>query len=860
MSGFGRRFRSPDQMGQNVNPLGAQRWQRASPHLDRVLDLPPTECDAYLMSLWAANPEVAGDVEALLAEHRLLSAEGFLDSPAAIHRPEPALMGVTIGTYTLLSPIGHGGMGSVWLAARSDGRFDGYAALKLLNAALVGRKVEERFKREGTILARLTHPHIGRLIDAGVSSTGQPYLVLEHIIGRHIDRYCDEERLGIEDRIRLFLDVQSAVAHAHANLIVHRDLKPSNVLVTAGGEIKLLDFGIAKLLEDEDAAPVTILTREGDVAMTPKYAAPEQVNGEPITTAADVYALGVILFELLSGQHPTGMDARTPAEFVRAITARPPLRLSTAAVSGRAEELVTRADARATTPDRLRRMLRGDLDTILAKALKTNPSERYRSVAEFADDLHRFLEHQPIAARGEAFGYRAAKFARRHRRVLGAAAVTGFAIVSLVVFYTVRLSTERDRARLEAARSSKVSELLISLLTSADPFRTPESPTARSPLDIAAQRIEKELGDEPELQARMFTMLGRTYERMEMHAKALPLEQRALEISRRRLGSDSIVLAQSLNNLGVLYRERGNLAEAEPLIRESLALRRRLLGNEDKDVAITLIELARVLNDSGRPNEAEPFIRESLAIRTKVFGEVHRETAVSKSELGRLLMRRGDLAGAEPLLRDALAIDMNVLGRDHPNTASSQSILAGLLMSKGDLAAAEPLLGEALATKRRVFGPQGLEYAVTLSSLAIAAEWQGRLAKAQATFEECLRIARPQLGDAHPRVLDYMLHLARVRIARGDGAAADSSLRHVLTAREKLYPAGDWRIAQAQSLLGAALLAQKRYAEAEPLMIAADGALKPIPGMQERERHDNRARLVTLYQQSGRPERAAADR
>ena len=846
-----------------MSSLGIDRWQRASPYLDRVLDLAPAECDAYLKSLWAASPEVAGDVEALLAEHRVLSAEGFLKSPALLHRPEPTLLGVTIGAYTLLSPIGKGGMGSVWLAARSDGRFDGYAALKLLNAALVGRAVEERFKREGTILARLKHQHIGRMIDAGVSSTGQPYLVLEHITGRHIDRYCDDERLGTGERIRLFLDVQSAVAHAHANLIVHRDLKPSNVLVTPAGEVKLLDFGIAKLLEgDEDAPPITMLTREGDVGLTPKYAAPEQVNGEAITIATDVYALGVILFELLSGQHPTGSTARTPAEFVRAISEREPLRLSAAAVSGGdAEGRAARAERRATTPDRLRRLLRGDLDTILAKALKTNPAERYGSVAEFAGDLRRFLEHQPIVARGDAPGYRIAKFVRRHHRALAAAAILVVTIVALVGFYTARLAAERDRARVEAARSSKVSELLVSLLTSADPFRTPDSgdPAARSPLDIAARRIENELSDEPELQARMFTMLGRTYERMEMHAKALPLERRAVEISRRALGPDSTVLAQSLNNLGVLYRELGSLAEAEPLLRESLALRRRLPGH-DNEVAVTLVELARVLNAAGRPDEAEPHIRESLAIRRNVLGEQHRETAVSKSELGRLLMRRGHLVAAEPLLRDALAIDTTLLGRDHPNTASSQGNLALLLMYGGDLAAAEPLLREALTTKRRIFGPQGLEYAVTLNSMALLAEWQGRLADAQAMFEECLRIARPQMGDVHPRVLEYTLHLARVRIARGEGAATEPSLRHVLAAREERYPPGDWRNAQARSLLGAALMAQKRYAEAEPLMVAANGALEPVPGIQARERHDNRARLAALYQKTGRPERAVAYR
>jgi serine/threonine protein kinase/Flp pilus assembly protein TadD len=837
-----------------MSAISVERWQRASPHLDQLLDLPPTECDAYLMSLRLADHQVADDVEALLAEHRLLTAEGFLASSAAIHRPEPALVGVTMGAYRLISPIGHGGMGSVWLAERSDGRFTGHAALKLLNAALVGRSAEERFKREGTILARLTHPHIGRLIDAGLSATGQPFLVLEHIDGRPIDRYCDEERLGIDQRIGLFLDVQAAVSHAHANLVVHRDLKPSNVLVTTAGKVKLLDFGIAKLLEAGSGGPsITMLTREGDVALTPKYAAPEQVTGGQITTATDVYALGVILFELLSGQHPTGLDAQTPAEFVRAITDRAPLRLSTAVgVARGSEEIGARAAKRGTTPDRLRRMLQGDLDTILGKALKTDAAERYVSVAEFGDDLRRYLDHRPIAARGDAFGYRTAKFVRRHHRVLAAAAVVLAIIASLLVFYTSRLSTERDRARLEAARSAKVSELLIGLLTSTDPYRTPDStdPGAQSPLDIAAQRVDKELAGEPELQARILTMIGRTYERMELQAKALPLLERALVISRGTFGSEHPTVAQSLNNLGVLYRERGNLAKAEPLLRESLALRRRLLGAEDKDVAVTLVELARVLNDGGRFDEAEPLIRESLAVRRKVFGEEHRETAVSKSELGRQLMRRGDLAGAEPLLRENADTTMRTLGAGHPNTAAARSTLAQLLMINGDAATAEAMIREAVEVNRRVFGAEGIEYAQSLNNLATAVEWQGRLAEAQDLFEHSVRIAQPQLGEAHPRVQAYLVNLARVRIARGDGAATAASLGAVLSARQQLLPPGDWRIAQTQSLLGAALLAQKRYADAEPLMIAAAAGLKALPGLQDRERVANLARLETLRQRT----------
>jgi len=844
-----------------MNIIDSGRWLRASPHLDRVLGLSAEERDACLRALRVEDPQAAEDVEALLAEHAELSAEGFLD-PSAPIQPllEPSLAGVTVGAYTLVSLIGHGGMGSVWLASRSDGRFEGQAALKLLNAALVGRAGEERFKREGTILARLTHPHIARLIDAGVSNAGQPYLVLEHIDGRHIDRYCDEEQLGVEDRIRLFLDVQAAVAHAHASLIVHRDLKPSNVLVTTAGQVKLLDFGIAKLLEDDGGQlEATILTREGEFALTPKYAAPEQVSGGPITTATDVYALGVLLFELLTGKHPTGANSRSAAEFAKAITETEPLHLWAAIEDGAGSDSTTRATQRATTPERLRQILRGDLDTIVSKALKHNPAERYESVAEFADDLRRYLAHQPIAARADTPAYRAAKFVRRHRRALAAAAAILAFVISLIAFYTVRLSTERDRARLEAAKASKVSELLTRLLTGADPYRTPDAkePTVQNLLDLGAERVSRELGDEPEVQAEMLTVIGRTYQRMGLYAKALPLLERAVAIGRQALAPSHIILASGLNELGVVHRELGHLAEAEPLLRESLAMRRSLLGNEHKDVAVTLVELGRVLDDVARSDEAEKDFAESLAIRRKVFGEEHRETATSKSELGRLLLRHGDLPGAERLLRENVTTTEHVLGADHPNTAAAKGSLALALLAKGDVDDAEALVQEALSVKRRVFGEEHPEYAVTLNVLAGVREAQGRLNEAQTMYEECFRITRPHLPDDHWRMLVYTVNLARVRIARGEGAATEPPLRHALSAREHLYPPGDWRIAQAQSLLGASLIAQQRYAEAEPLLLAAAAALRPIPGAQDRERAANRARLASLYDTVGRPQLAA---
>jgi serine/threonine protein kinase/tetratricopeptide (TPR) repeat protein len=834
-----------------MSTFDSKRWLRVSRHLDDVLDLAPHERPASIAALRERDPDIATDVEAMLDQHRQLSDEGFLDTAP----PKPvdaSLTGVTVGAYTLTAAIGHGGMGSVWMAFRSDGRFDSRVAVKLLNAALVGRGGEERFRREGTILGRLAHPNIARLIDAGVSNTGQPYLVLELVEGRHLDTYCDEERLSVEQRIRLFLEVLSAVAHAHANLIVHRDLKPSNVLVTDSGQVKLLDFSIAKLMADEEF--LSRLTRDGGAVLTPKYAAPEQVSGGPITTATDVYALGVLLYELLSGLHPLGSGPKHPVEFTRALVDSEPLRLSTAVRNASSTELFERlADRRRTTTDRLTRTLGGDLETILGKALKKEPEERYRSVVEFADDLRRHIEHQPISARPDTIGYRTRKFARRHWQGLTATVAAVVLITSLTGFYTWQLLEERDRARVQAEKASRISEMLMTVLTSADPFRDPGAaePTVRNLLDAGAARVAAELGDQPELQAEMLSVIGRTYERIGAYDKALPLLEQALSIGRRTLGSEHVTVAQSLNNLGVLHHDMGNYAAAEPLLRESLAIRRRLLGNRDKDVAVTLVYLGRLLRDAGRSDEAEAPIRESLAIRQAFFGDEHRETATSKNDLAILLRDRGDLEGAEPLFRQNVATTERLLGRDHPNAAAAKGNLGLLLTAKGDAVGGEALLRETVRIRRQTLGERHTDYGNALRNLAFALEVQRKLPEAEALLQETVRIAETQLGVEHPRMVDAALDLARVQGARGRAAGTEATLRRALEVRERLYPAGDWRIGQAQSLLGASLLAERRYAEAEPLMLAADKSLKPVAGRQGREREDNLARLATLHARQG---------
>jgi tetratricopeptide (TPR) repeat protein len=821
-----------------MSALGRHRWQAVSPYLDEALEMTGEEQARLLASLQATEPSVAADLEALLAERDALNRGGFLEDPPS---PQASLVGAVVGSYTLRSLIGEGGMGSVWLAERSDGRFEGKAAVKLLNVSLVGRSGEERFIREGHILARLNHPAVAHLIDAGVSTFGQPYLVLERVEGEHIDRYCERLGLDVAERVRLFLQVLEAVAHAHANLIVHRDIKPSNVLVRGDGRVKLLDFGIAKLLETEGATDSAVLTADGSRLLTPAYAAPEQMTGAAVTTATDVYSLGVLLYVLLTGRHPGGLATSAPAELLKAIVETTPAKPSEAVSSAAA-----------------RRALRGDLDNIVAKALKKDPGERYASVVAFAGDLQAHLANQPVSARPDRWTYRASKFARRHAGALAAGAAVILAIAVLVGFYTTRLTAERDRARLEAEKAASVSALLTGLLTGADPYgesggATP--PTVRDLLDAGARRVDRELANQPELRAEMLTVIGRVYQRLNLNDRARVMLEQALALG-RSASPEHPRVAETLNDLGVLLREAGDRKAALPILEESLAMRRRLLGTGHRDVAVTLVEIARTHADAGDARTAEPLFRDALAIRRKTLGNQHQETATSLNELGLLLWQNGDTAAAEPLLRENVAITRDASGGTHPNVATSLNNLGLLFLSQARAAEAEPLFREAVGISRTALGPRHSNTAVQLGNLAAALKEQGKHVEALGTAHDA--IAALDTTDPANRSLHaaFLGTLARTHLDRRDPAAAELHAREMLTIRQSLYDDDHWLVAQARSILGAALSDLHRFEEAESLLLSAVGTIKPAPGAQGREYAATRQRLVALYEAMGKPGQA----
>jgi tetratricopeptide (TPR) repeat protein len=798
--------------------------ERISLLFREIADLPPAERERVFAAR-NVPPELRAEVESLLAsdaseDHAVTecisqAAEAAVQANGEL-RLEGSLAGQTVGSYTLLSPIGQGGMGTVWLAERSDGRFEARAAVKFLNAALIGQAGGERFRREGNILARLAHPHIARLIDAGVSSFGQPYLVLEHVEGEPIDRYCRIGGLGTEARVRLFLGVLDALAHAHSNLIVHRDIKPSNVLVTPDATVKLLDFGIAKLLEEtRESADATALTREGGLALTPEFAAPEQVMGGAITTATDVYSSGVLLFVLLGGERRTGSHAQT----IRALMAAEFPRLPAA---------------------------RGDLATILAKALKQKPAERYVSAAAFAEDLRHYLNHEPIAARPDTLGYRTSKFLRRRWRGVTAAASAVALLVVLTGFYTARLAAERNHARLEADKAAKVSDLLTNLLTASDPFsaQRAKEPTVRGLLDAGAARVHNELAGQPELQAQMLTVMGRVYQRLGAGDKSQAMLEEALVIGRR--GPENEALAQTLNDLGVLRREKGDLSGAARLLGEALAMRRRLLGSEHRDVALTTSELGRVSRDLGDYERAEKQTAEALRIRRKVYGEEHTETATTENDLGLVLLEEGKLSEAAALFRQSLAVHRKVFGEDHASVARVMNNLATVTDEMGDFAGAESLIRQSLAIRRRVLDQNHPDISKALNSLARVLLERGQYGEAAALLRESLPIARAAYGDAHPMVANCLVKLAGVDLAQGEAAAAEPLSRRGVEILRRAYGEGNWQTASAESMLGAILTALGRYAEAEPLLMGAQRVLKDIPGAQGQAARENRARLAVL--------------
>jgi serine/threonine-protein kinase len=855
--------------------MSRAEWERLEEVLDAALELPSEDRLSFIERACGTQELLRNRARAMLEAAERAGA--FLERPAdgfaagllrevaaeaelAVAAEEDrSVAGGRLGPYRLVRELGRGGMGAVYLAERDDDQYARRVAIKVLPAGPLSRGLRTRFFLERRILASLEHPNIARLYDAGVGEDGTPYFVMEYVEGRPIAAYCDEGQLSIRARLALFDQVCDAVQFAHRNLVVHRDLKPANILVSNDGVVKLLDFGIAKLLGTETDGGTTLTGAGGFRALTPEYASPEQLRGEPVSTATDVYALGVLLFELLAGCWPYRPRDRSVLSLERAVLEQEPDGASTAITRppgrvdgghGAPDSLVSQR--RATTPAGLRRQLRGDLDNIVLTALRKEPERRYPSVQHFRDDIRHYLERRPVSARPATWGYRTRRFVHRHRVGVAAAAI----IAGSLVAGLAGTIWQAQAASRQARRAEGVRQFVVELFQVSDPDRSKgDSITARALLDRGVERLDTDLAAEPELKAEMLAVLGGIYQKLGLYERARPLLEQALAVRRERLGPRHLDAAQSAADLASLLYDQGEYQRAEELTRSALAARRDLRGSIDTLAALSLSDLAAILSAQGKQEEAEslyraaleidrehgsramvgldlnnlsvnlwrrgkyaealPLAEEALAVRRELRGEEHTDVASSLLNLASILQATGHYDRAEQLLRQCLAMRRKLLGTAHPHVAIALSNLGLLLSTRGRLEESEQAHREALAIRRAAFGDDHLEVATSLNNLGTVLYGKGDRAGAVEHFERALAIWRRELSETHPNVLSGLNNLGAARRDLGDLAGAERVLREALALRRKALGEQHPDVGQSLSNLGELLARKGEYAEAE---------------------------------------------
>ncbi len=749
----------------------------------RALDLSPDQRDGFLAQACAGDAALAASVADLLRAHA--DSEGFLEPASA-----PAAPPRQLGHWRLIEPIGAGGMGQVWLAQRIDGSFEQQVAIKVLASSMGDPDALRRAVSERQFLAWLDHPNIARVIDGGSTPDGQPYVVMEHVAGERIDRWCRQRGLDPRARVRLFLQVLAAVGAAHRALIIHRDLKPSNVLVTDQGTVKLLDFGIAKSL---DGTLELGQTSTGLMPMTPQYASPEQLAGQPLTTACDIHALGLLLYELLTGQPARTGQARSFAELARLAQTGAPTRPS------------SRIDARglALSPRALRdwrRQLGGDLDGIVLKASADEPARRYASAEAFADDLRRWLDRRPVRARGDSRRYRLLRFLQRNRLAAAAATV---ALVAVLAGLAATMDQAREVAR-EAERARQANRFLLDLISRADPFVSGGKPTLEDALDRAAVDIPRRFADEPDLESDVRLALGRAYSSLNRLDAARVQLERALAL---RALAPAGERADALDALALLEWSFGGYETSEALLRQALDELLAAGGDDDARLAVVRNDYGALLNELGRYDEAHAQLRQALATAPGDPDIAQTVRAAMHGNLGYALHGLRRLDDAARSYREAGRLLVEVLPAVHPDLAINHNNLGLVLMEQGQVDAGLDLLERSVAIRQQVFGQA--HPATIQAQVNLAANYanSGRLQPARATIELALAHAPGQFAEGSQTLGHIHRNAASVLLASGEPARAQAQAELALAIYDRAEAVEPGRRDQAQALLEQARLA-----------------------------------------------------
>jgi eukaryotic-like serine/threonine-protein kinase len=849
--------------------MSDDRWFVVKTVFTEALEREPGKRDTFLAERCSGDTALLDEVRSLLRAHE--EAGRFIETPvgAAIlpHASELASPGAMIGAYRIVREIGRGGMGTVYLAARADGAFQKEVALKIVRRGLDTEEILERFKHERQTLASLDHPNIARLLDGGTTSGGSPFFVMEHVDGTPIDRYCDERNLKIADRLALFHTLAMVVHAAHRNLVVHRDLKPDNVLVTADGDLKLLDFGIAKVLAPRSASALE--TSGARRLMTPDYASPEQILGWPITTATDVFSLGVLLYELLTGRRPFRRPVTGHGSIEREICERTPARPSAAVLlpletvrpDGTQEAVAPEvvSSRRGSSPSALRRQLAGDLDAVVDMALRKEPELRYGSAEQLAEDVLRHAAGLPVVARKSA-AYRAARFVRRNAAAVAAAAVLLAVLAAGVagVAWQARVAAvERDRATLAADKARQISSFLEDMLRSPDPEKQGRNVTVVDTLDRAARRLDSETGLHPEVVAGVRRALGVTYGALGVYDAAEAQLRAAVAL----MSSDPAVaradLAETEIALAGILLSAGDLAGAEALYRHALETCDALGLKDDLRRGDALNGLGIILNKRGDEEGAESHYREALEIRRRGVGEDDVLVAESLNNLAVVMHARNDFAEAERLYKESLAIVRRARGDDHPGVPTALTNLGSVMSSLGRPEEGERLYREALSIRRSLLGDDHPDFAFTMYALADTLLELKRYGEAVEMSRDVLGRRSPSLPADHPVMAAAWLVLGKALLQQGAVRDAEAAIREGLNLRRTFLPEGHWLLASAEVALARCLSYQRRFEEAERLASGAYERLRSDRGPRHERTIEAAAILAELYERWQKPEKAA---
>lgn len=713
--------------------------------------------------------------------------------------PGRMLQGMTterIGPYRILRTLGAGGMGEVFLAERDDAQFDQRVAIKVVHTSFASRAVHSRLKMERQILAQLNHPNIARLLDGGSMPDGASYLVMEYVDGVALDQYCDNNRLDINARLRIFQAVCAAVHYAHQNLVVHRDLKPSNILVTAAGVPKLLDFGIAKLLDERQASQHTVAVTHADLrVMTPDHASPEQIRGQPITTSSDVYVLGVLLYKLLSGTSPFVIPSMRLSDIERAICEKDAQPASHAVPVDDSPYARGIADARGINPSRLRRTLRGDLDNMVAMAMRKEPGRRYGSAQQFASDVQRYLDGLPVIARRDTMSYRSAKFIRRHWLPLSAAAAVLFLIVAFATTtyqQSLRIAAERDSvaeqrelADRERVRAEEVSGFLVNIFKLSDPEENRGNQvTARELLDVGAQKLRAELVDQPATKAALLGTVGAVYDSLGQYKDAVGILSESLALQPDTASKPRM---DTLLELGRARAHSGDLQGAEAPLNEALRAAQNTFGADSQEAGRALWELGRLRHQQDRVADARSLLEKSL--------QILESTQAPATQVSDLL---DDLAGtyvvekqwslARQTYERALGIDRGILGEDHPRLGEHIGNLAIVQQNLGDLKQAEALYRDAIRRKEKAYGLHSAQTASAQAQFGALLQREGRLDEAEPLLRAAVDSTLAKWGPDHYLVGYSRAWLGMLLHEKGDFAGAESEYRQALATYDKALP------------------------------------------------------------------------